>query len=243
MKNLRVLFILLMAPLSLFAKDYNASYFGILSDGVTNNTGSIQKAIDFISEKGGGRLVFYVGRYMTGNVQLKSNVSIKLEEGAILVGAPTIYDYSKSGKIRAIISAEGQQNIGISGKGVVEGSGTALISNFRTLLAKGYIKSDAEKPVLIAFTNCSQIKIDSINLWSGAAAALVFDQCNNVEVDLVNIDGKNLPGSSGAVFNNSQNIILKNSFIEVKAQPVSRNGNNKNVQVVKTINAAGRNLE
>lgn len=243
MKNLRVLFILLVAPLSLFAKDYNASYFGILSDGVTNNTGSIQKAIDFISEKGGGRLVFYVGRYMTGNVQLKSNVSIKLEEGAILVGAPTIYDYSKSGKISAIISAEGQQNIGISGKGVVEGNGTALISNFRTLLAKGYIKSNAEKPVLIAFTNCSQIKIDSINLWSGAAAALVFDQCNNVEVDLVNIDGKNLPGSRGTVFNNSQNIILRNSFIEVKAQPVSRNGNNKNVQVVKTINAAGKNLE
>ena len=44
---------------------YYASKFGIRSDGVTLNTRSIQKAIDWISENGGGTLRFWVGRYLT----------------------------------------------------------------------------------------------------------------------------------------------------------------------------------
>ena len=43
---------------------YNASLFGIKSNGTTLNTTSIQKAVDYISEKGGGTLRFYVGRYL-----------------------------------------------------------------------------------------------------------------------------------------------------------------------------------
>ena len=38
------------------AKEYKASLFGVKSDGITNNTRSIQKAVDFISENGGGEL-------------------------------------------------------------------------------------------------------------------------------------------------------------------------------------------
>ena len=45
---------------------YNASKFGIRSDGVTMNTRSIQFAIDWIAEQGGGTLRFWVGRYLTG---------------------------------------------------------------------------------------------------------------------------------------------------------------------------------
>ncbi|HNY58327.1 MAG TPA: glycoside hydrolase, partial [Bacteroidales bacterium] len=81
--------ILLLAALvavsfPLHSKDYNASMFGAKSNGTTLNTNSIQKGIDYISENGGGRLVFYVGRYLTGSIYLKSNVTIHLEEGAIL---------------------------------------------------------------------------------------------------------------------------------------------------------------
>ena len=60
---------------------YNASKFGIRSDGVTMNTRSIQFAIDWIAEQGGGTLRFWVGRYLTGSIHLKSNVTIELVEG------------------------------------------------------------------------------------------------------------------------------------------------------------------
>ena len=46
---------------------YKASNFNIKSDGVRDNTASIQGAIDFIASKGGGTLEFSVGRYITGS--------------------------------------------------------------------------------------------------------------------------------------------------------------------------------
>jgi polygalacturonase len=74
---------------SVWSKEYNASFFGIKSDGVTLNTNSIQTGIDYIHKEGGGILVFNVGRYLTGSIELKSNVAIQLKEGAILVGSRT----------------------------------------------------------------------------------------------------------------------------------------------------------
>ena len=72
---------------------YKASRFGCKSDGVTLNTSSIQRALDYIANQGGGTLVFEVGRYLTGSLHLPPNVNIQLNEGAILVGSPNPYDY------------------------------------------------------------------------------------------------------------------------------------------------------
>src|SRR5690606_27805176 len=104
-----------------YAVDYNASLFGCKSDGVANNTSSIQYAIDFIANKGGGTLHFYVGRYLTGSFELKSNVTIELHEGAVLVASPHIHDYLDYSGSRALVYANGQSNIKIHGKGVIQG--------------------------------------------------------------------------------------------------------------------------
>ncbi len=89
---LSFIFLLLISPV--FSTEYNASFFGIKSNGTTLNTSSIQKAVNYISEQGGGTLKFYVGRYLTGTIMLKPNVTIHLEEGAVLVGSTNIYDYN-----------------------------------------------------------------------------------------------------------------------------------------------------
>src|SRR5215210_3108558 len=80
-----------------WTKDYPASLFGIYSDGVTLNTRSIQFGIDYIHRQGGGRLVFDVGRFLTGSIHLKSNVTLHLQEGAVLLGTPNPPDYDRKG--------------------------------------------------------------------------------------------------------------------------------------------------
>src|SRR5215510_13059074 len=110
------------------AKDYPASLFGIYSDGVTLNTRSIQFAIDYIQQQGGGRLVFDVGRFLTGSIHLKSNVTIHLLEGAVLLGALNPFDYDRK-IFTAFIHAHEQQNIAITGKGVIEGQGREVARN------------------------------------------------------------------------------------------------------------------
>ncbi|WP_018627663.1 glycosyl hydrolase family 28 protein [Niabella aurantiaca] len=244
MRVLQLLLVIALFPLCAAAKDYNASLFGILSDGVTNNTRSIQKAIDFIHEKGGGRLVFYVGRYITGAVQLRSNVTIKLEEGAVLVGAASVYEYRSSGTIRAIISADGQQHIGISGKGVIEGNGRAVTASAAALQKNGYLhQKDLAKPALMGFTNCSDIKIDSVNLWNGCGKAQVFDRCTDVVVERVNISSKQEPGAGGIRLSGSGNVRIRDSFIDVPERPrIEGRNNNQSVQVDRTIDPSGKLL-
>ncbi|HEX5026798.1 MAG TPA: hypothetical protein VFV68_16070, partial [Agriterribacter sp.] len=121
-KALNVILAICLMSKSLAAKDYPASLFGIASDGITLNTRSIQYAIDYININGGGRLVFYVGKYLTGSIHLKSNVTIQLEEGAVLLGSVNPMDYDKK-IFTALIFAYDQQNIGITGKGIIEGQG------------------------------------------------------------------------------------------------------------------------
>ena len=59
-RKIMILCLLAGMLMPVWAKDYQMTMFGIKSDGTTMNTRSIQKAIDFISESGGGRLVFTV---------------------------------------------------------------------------------------------------------------------------------------------------------------------------------------
>lgn len=102
------------------ARLYKASMFGCKSNGITMNTASIQKAIDYIATHGGGTLVFEVGRYLTGSILLREGVNIQLNEGAIWVGSPNPYDYSiaTDGK-RVLLMPDERYTTRICGLGMI----------------------------------------------------------------------------------------------------------------------------
>lgn len=153
------------ASLSAFAQnDYQAAFFGTQTDGLTDNTGTIQRAIDFISEKGGGTLTFTVGRYLTGAFVLKSNVTIQLKEGAVLLAKPSIYAYSGH---KALISADGETRIAVLGKGCIDGNAEALLADLADQKAKGFV-TEACAPALIDFTGCGDARVEGIKLINPA---------------------------------------------------------------------------
>ena len=53
------------------AKDYNITNYGAKGDSSTNNTKSIQQAIDDCSAKGGGTVVVPKGIFISGAIFLK----------------------------------------------------------------------------------------------------------------------------------------------------------------------------
>lgn len=181
------------------AQDYKATVFGIKSDGVTNNTASIQRAVNYISEKGGGRLVFYVGRYLTGSIELKSNVTIRVSSGAVLVASPDVYEY-KSGRQAALIYAAGCENIALEGVGVLEGNGAQVRARAAEQAAKGHIGEAAERtPALIVFENCRQASVKELTLQNPAAGAQVYTGCEGLDVEKVNVFGKDGGGAALSV--------------------------------------------
>ncbi len=75
--------------------------FGAKGDGFTNDNAAIQAAIDYVHGRGGGVVVLegddsvYGRRYVASRLQMKDNVELRIEEGAILWQSPreTDYDY------------------------------------------------------------------------------------------------------------------------------------------------------
>ena len=240
MKKYGILLLLLLVAVTAGARDYAASLFGIQSNGTTNNTASIQKAIDFISAHGGGTLVFYVGRYLTGSVMLKTGVYIRLEEGAVLVGSSSPYDYKDSSGTRALVVAVGQSSVGISGKGVVEGAGSTLVDNTRRQLKAGYLAGDVT-PALVVFKNCTNVSVAGLHLWYGPYAALTLTGCRIVSVEDVDINGKNISTSRGIVLSGCSWVTMTGMFIQVAGEPVTASGN-QHVTVEHSVTDTGKIL-
>ena len=140
---------------------YKASNFGIKSDGIHDNTTSIQGAIDFIASKGGGTLEFSVGRYITGAVQLKSGVDIKLREGAVIVGSTNIYSYKGR---KAIFWGEGVENVSIYGTGVIDGRGPALLQDISAQVKMKHISEDTVVPTLVYLKDCKNVSLKNFIL-------------------------------------------------------------------------------
>lgn len=232
---------LLLLSLTLSAKDYKASLFGVKSDGLTLNTGSIQYAIDFISNNGGGTLVFYVGRYLTGSVELKSNVSIRLEEGAVIVASAHVYDYVGLKGTNALITANGQQNIGISGKGVIEGQGTALQASIEKQVLKGYLKEGNNASLsLIYFDGCSDVVIEGINMRDACGDVQSYVGCKNLDIKGVTISSKDVPDSKGIVLSACDGVKLSDIYFETSGTELLMKGASKNFSVTKCINSKGK---
>lgn len=220
-KKYFVLVILCFQSLMLSAKDYPASLFGIYSDGLTLNTRSIQFGIDYIHKQGGGRLVFDVGRFLTGSIHLKSNVSLHLLEGAVLLGVVNPFDYDR--KIyTALIFAHDQQNMAITGKGIIDGQGRQVARNVAAMVHKGLIKDafrndrpEVEiRPMLIYFRSCENILIRGVTMRNSASWVQTYDQCKNLQLDSIYVDSRSFWNNDGIDIVDCDRVEITNSYID-----------------------------
>ncbi|MCG9972881.1 glycosyl hydrolase family 28 protein [Christiangramia crocea] len=108
--------------------------FGAVGDGLIKNTEAFEKAISHTASKGGGKVVVPRGIWLTGPIHFKSNINLHLEAGALLVFSKDFDDYllvrtSFEGlntvRNTSPITAKEVENIAITGKGIIDGSGGA----------------------------------------------------------------------------------------------------------------------
>jgi len=212
---------LCLAFLQCTARDYPASLFGIYSDGVTLNTRSIQFAIDYIHNEGGGRLVFDVGRFLTGSIHLRSNVTLHLLEGAVIVGSLNPLDYDRRG-FTALVLSEDQQNIAITGKGIIDGQGRQVARNVVDMVHKGLIKDTfrndrpevEDRPMLIYFRNCANVSIHKVTMRNAAAWVQTYDRCTLLNIDSITVDSRAFWNNDGLDIVDCDSVTVRNSYID-----------------------------
>lgn len=111
---------------------FNIVRYGAINSSVKPSTKAIQNAIDIASQQGGGVVFVPKGMWISGPLVLKSHVNLHLEEGALLQFSDNRMDYpivetTWEGQIayrcQAPISAVGQTNIALTGKGSLDGAG------------------------------------------------------------------------------------------------------------------------
>lgn len=112
-------------------KVYNIRDYGALEDSSALITDIINDVIVECSNNGGGIVLIPEGIYYTGPIELKSNVNLHLEDGAILKFSNNPQDYKPfvitrwEGwdciNFKPLIYAYEQKNIAITGKGILDG--------------------------------------------------------------------------------------------------------------------------
>lgn len=147
-----------------FKKDtFNIVKYGAVADGITLNTKSINDAIVACSNKGGGIVLVPGGFWLTGPIEMKSNVNLHVRRDAILQFTNDLAQYKlvegnwegqPNARNQSPISGKNLQNIAITGGGIIDGWGDAwrmvkkdklTSSQWKNLVESGGVLSDDKK--------------------------------------------------------------------------------------------------
>jgi len=178
---------------------FNVRHYGAVADGTTDDAPAISKAIDACNASGGGTVFVPTGIYACGSIQLKSNVTLALDKGAVLKALPGAMDRwepnpNDKGLMdsayyhwqASLIWGENLENVKIYGPGTLDGSALTRSSKVpRGTGDKG-----------IALKLCKNVEIRNLNIHQGGHCAILATGCENMLIDNVTIktgrDGLNL---------------------------------------------------
>lgn len=110
----------------------NIIQYGAIPDGRTLNTQAINKTIERAASNGGGTVCIPAGSWVTGPIILKSNINLYLAKGALVLFTSDFTQYPlvvssyegvDAARCQSPITAEGLENIAITGQGILNGNG------------------------------------------------------------------------------------------------------------------------
>lgn len=180
---------------------YNVRDYGAFGDGKTLDHQAINRAIEACTAAGGGQVLLPSGKYLCGSIRLKSNVDLHLSAGASILAAPgnlKAYDEAESWEgpqyqdgghtffHNSLIWAEGQENISITGRGMIDGDGLTKrdLENEGDVIEGNVGTGDKG----IALKLCRNVLIRDITIYRGGHFAIIATGCINGTIDNVTID-------------------------------------------------------
>jgi hypothetical protein len=190
---------------------FDVRTFGATGDGATLDTKAIQTAIDKCSAARGGTVLVTNGNYVVGTIYLKSDVRLRVEVGATILGSTNIADYTTDTDRtmynepymnRCLIFARDAKNVAIEGDGVIDGRGKSFPN-----------KGDRERnrPKMIRLINCSHVRVRDITLQWPASWTSEWRYSDDLAFDHITISSRGISNGDGLDFDGCTNVRVTNS--------------------------------
>src|SRR5690606_1610230 len=126
------------------------------------------------------------------------------------------------------------ENIGIIGKGVIDGQGKEVAASLMDLIHKGVLEDPLDydrprnnRPKAIYFWECHNVKIKHITVKNAAEWVQTYDQCENVWIDSITVDSKAFWNNDGIDIVDCKNFKLLNSFIDASDDAICLKSHDK----------------
>jgi len=181
---------------------FNAADFGAIGDGISKDTIAIQNAIDKCSGTGGGKVLLPAGNYLSGTLYLKSNVELHLAAGARILGSPDVEDYnaedifpenitfsSENVTARHLIIAYRQENISITGQGIIDGQSSQFFEPLPENTTASYRHKSGNFPIkdwrpgqMIFFCRCKNVAVRDVRLLNSPYWTFFLHGCEDIKI-------------------------------------------------------------
>jgi len=204
-------------------KVFNVMNHGAAGDGKTDDAIAIQKTIDACAAAGGGQVLFPASHvYLSGPIQLKSNINLHLEAGAVLLANPDEKIYTKSafrdnpGEGTIWIGGEKLENVMLSGLGEINGNG---ISFMGAELEDSYVLKPFNimdpRPHVITIIGGKNIRIHDLKIGNAAYWTIHLIGCDDVVISgLTLLNSLKVRNSDGIDLDHSRNVRISDCYIE-----------------------------
>jgi hypothetical protein len=135
----------------------------------------IQQAIDKCASEGGGTVRFTEGTYHSGTIQLKSKVTLHLDNGVLIQGSDKYSDYRND----AFFYGKELSDISITGDGIIDG-----VDCYNSKGEEGF-----RGPHCIRLISCKNILLNGFTIKNSANWAINCRYCSGGNVTNVTILG------------------------------------------------------
>lgn len=183
-------------------------------------THAIQAAIDSLARQGGGTVVLAQGDYVSGTLDLRSHIRLRIERGARLLASLNLTDYparvarrptvmdSNMGVNQSLIFAEDCTNIALGGAGTIDGRGSK--ANFPGLETIG---ATPGRPFLIRIIDCQQVHVHDLELKDSPCWMQNYLNCEELLIEKLRVRNQANFNNDGCDIDGCRRVIVRNCQI------------------------------
>ena len=180
----------------------SATEFNVLDNGATPNDGvfdtaAIQRAIDVAAAAGGGVVVVPTGTFDIVSLQMKSDITLRLDEGAILKSTSDWRDFgAKWDWNSALIRGKNLKNVTLTGSGTIDGANLSSPTG----------EAGVRGAQMISLLDCENVKISGLRLKDAGNYSLHLNGLKGGRIENVAITG----GWDGLHIRDASDVTVKN---------------------------------